>query len=128
MIVKHKPYDYNLRVSFTTHEIQAFTPLQTKVFDHIEQLLSSVTFMEYNVKNILNVARTKVFPGMSNARILEKYFYSFGDETLSLSGPKSGDSAAEYYKKIKTKNPHLEEVIDYRSKNMKVENNKIKAI
>ena len=57
-IVKQK-YNFQLRLNFTTHEIQPFTPLQNKVAEHIEQLLSSVDFSkskvikktENNIKN-----------------------------------------------------------------------------
>lgn len=91
-IVKQKA-QFTLRLNFTTHEIQAFTPLMPRVCEHIEQLKRMGNFGDSKIiEKLKSVSGVRVFPAKANERIFELYLFNYSN--LPLNTPMNDKTLA----------------------------------
>jgi hypothetical protein len=104
-ILKHKRPDFILRASFTTLEIQPYTPLVSRLSEHIKQLFETPDFDDSLLyKKIKNITRIKIFKPKKNVNILHLYFFSFLPKRYEFTQPRQGETTLEYYKRTQALN------------------------
>lgn len=119
--------DCVLRVAFTTHIIHPYTPQQTHVLKHIEQLQKDTEF-ENIKKYVQGVNKTRIFAPQKNINILPQYIRMYGTGFERYTLPKPKDNIIEWWEKVKKQNPTIESDIEKNINTMKIENDKIQTI
>lgn len=131
-IARYKKDNLNLRFSFTTLEVAAYTPIAKDLKRHCEQLIEYDDFQDVEeIKRLKkHISHVRVFPGKMNKNVLYRYFMSFLPFDYKIIKPDSFKNAILYYdgmRKINQDN-NLTDLMQNRINKMTKQGNKITLI
>lgn len=129
-VIKRKNHNLNLRTSFTTLNISAYTPIVNKLEEHLTQLKETPDFK--NVKEInqyKNISHVRVLPAKSNKNAMYDYFRTFLPFDYNIIKPEKFTNAKDYVKGMEEKNhKNLFELMQKRANLMQLKEGELQTI